>query len=242
MPWRRTSTLHGPGWAHRLTTVPAAAAYATTCKQLSATRPALLAAHVYVRYLGDLNGGQMLSRIVAKGLGWPRCRAVLLRLRAGRPGGRPGRGLRAGAGPDRPRRSRCAGAGRRGLQRLRSPPRPVRATGPARRAALTAARPSLHRSRPAVGLKSRISAYSAAARWVEVSSSSSSGATGAPSVPSAMSIAARLALVRMAPSSGSAVAGRARRRAQALAVQGQLHRLLHRLLEVRRAAARAGCG
>lgn len=61
--------LYGPGWTHRLTTEPAAAAYATHLQELSATRPALLAAHVYVRYLGDLNGGQMLSRIVAKGLG-----------------------------------------------------------------------------------------------------------------------------------------------------------------------------
>lgn len=61
--------LHGPGWAQRLSTAPAATAYATHLQQLSASRPPLLAAHVYVRYLGDLNGGQMLSRIVAKGLG-----------------------------------------------------------------------------------------------------------------------------------------------------------------------------
>ena len=36
--------------------------------ELSAAKPGLLVAHAYVRYLGDLNGGQALRRVVAKGL------------------------------------------------------------------------------------------------------------------------------------------------------------------------------
>lgn len=60
--------LYGPGWAHGVALEPAAAAYAVHLKSLAATRPGLLAAHVYVRYLGDLSGGQMLARIVAQGL------------------------------------------------------------------------------------------------------------------------------------------------------------------------------
>ena len=36
---------------------------------ISATDPGLLVAHAYVRYLGDLNGGQALRRVVARSLG-----------------------------------------------------------------------------------------------------------------------------------------------------------------------------
>lgn len=44
--------------------LPAAAlAYAAHLQALAADRPALLAAHAYVRYLGDLAGGQALGRI-----------------------------------------------------------------------------------------------------------------------------------------------------------------------------------
>lgn len=36
---------------------------------ISASDPGLLVAHAYVRYLGDLNGGQALRRVVARNLG-----------------------------------------------------------------------------------------------------------------------------------------------------------------------------
>lgn len=36
---------------------------------LSTAKPGLLVAHAYVRYLGDLNGGQALRRVVARSLG-----------------------------------------------------------------------------------------------------------------------------------------------------------------------------
>ena len=43
---------------------PIAAAYASRLADLDRTAPELLLAHAYVRYLGDLSGGQVLGRIV----------------------------------------------------------------------------------------------------------------------------------------------------------------------------------
>ena len=48
---------------------PATAAYVERLRELDATRPELLVAHAYVRYLGDLSGGQQLRRIVGQALG-----------------------------------------------------------------------------------------------------------------------------------------------------------------------------
>jgi heme oxygenase len=45
---------------------PPLSAYTAHLHALSATQPALLLAHAYVRYLGDLSGGQVLRRRVAK--------------------------------------------------------------------------------------------------------------------------------------------------------------------------------
>ena len=58
--------LHGPGWAAAIALRPATAAYVDRLRLLDASRPALLLAHAYVRYLGDLSGGQLLRGIVAK--------------------------------------------------------------------------------------------------------------------------------------------------------------------------------
>lgn len=60
--------LHGPGWVD-LPLTPAATAYAHHLQMLADTQPLSLAAHAYVRYLGDLNGGQVLKRMVAKAFG-----------------------------------------------------------------------------------------------------------------------------------------------------------------------------
>jgi heme oxygenase len=57
--------LHGPDWRTGLTVVPAATQYV---QRLQDAAP-LLPAHAYVRYLGDLYGGQMLKRLIAQSLG-----------------------------------------------------------------------------------------------------------------------------------------------------------------------------
>jgi len=58
--------LHGAGWADALPLQATARVYRERLLELDAHRPARLLAHAYVRYLGDLSGGQMLRGIVAK--------------------------------------------------------------------------------------------------------------------------------------------------------------------------------
>lgn len=55
--------LHGADWASVLPLVPATQAMVQRLGTPVDARPALLAAHAYVRYLGDLSGGQILSRL-----------------------------------------------------------------------------------------------------------------------------------------------------------------------------------
>lgn len=62
------AVLHGPTWREALGVVPACTAYVARLHTLQDTHPSLLAAHAYVRYLGDLSGGQRLKIIVAKSL------------------------------------------------------------------------------------------------------------------------------------------------------------------------------
>lgn len=57
--------LAGPRQA-QLLLCPAAMAYASRLLALAAQQPPLLAAHAYVRYLGDLAGGQALSRVAQR--------------------------------------------------------------------------------------------------------------------------------------------------------------------------------
>jgi heme oxygenase len=60
------AALHGPGWADELPLQAAAQRYVARLQQLDQQQPALLVAHAYVRYLGDLSGGQMLRKIVVR--------------------------------------------------------------------------------------------------------------------------------------------------------------------------------
>lgn len=60
--------LHGPGWSKEVMLQPATLHYATRLRDIEVSQPGLLLAHAYVRYLGDLSGGQMLRRIVANSL------------------------------------------------------------------------------------------------------------------------------------------------------------------------------
>lgn len=58
--------------APRWPTLPVAAAmraYVARIDNLARAHPALLAAHAYVRYMGDLSGGQLLRDIVRRALG-----------------------------------------------------------------------------------------------------------------------------------------------------------------------------
>lgn len=60
--------LAGRSWAVGLEARPAARRHAMRLQQLAREAPGLLAAHAYVRYLGDLSGGQMLAPIVERSL------------------------------------------------------------------------------------------------------------------------------------------------------------------------------
>ncbi|MGE4243393.1 heme oxygenase (biliverdin-producing) [Ramlibacter sp.] len=63
--------LAGPDWRQSLRVLPAAAAYGHRLNGLGPARAHLLAAHAYVRYLGDMAGGQQLRGIVARSLHLP---------------------------------------------------------------------------------------------------------------------------------------------------------------------------
>ncbi len=72
--WRRRAIerdlefLRGPSWRSE-EPVPAATEYALRLREVAATEPVRLVAHAYVRYLGDLSGGQVLRRLAAQQLG-----------------------------------------------------------------------------------------------------------------------------------------------------------------------------
>jgi heme oxygenase len=66
---RDLQTLHRDADPPAAALQPATAAYVARLRELDATRPELLVAHAYVRYLGDLSGGQQLRRIVGQALG-----------------------------------------------------------------------------------------------------------------------------------------------------------------------------
>jgi len=60
---------HDGTWKERVAPTPAGDAYAEAIRAVSAREPALLVAHMYTRYLGDLSGGQILKTRVQKALG-----------------------------------------------------------------------------------------------------------------------------------------------------------------------------
>lgn len=72
---RRGAALSGdlstvtPAEVGSATLAPATHAYVAHIQQLCHATPHLLVAHAYVRYLGDLSGGQVLARIVARAYG-----------------------------------------------------------------------------------------------------------------------------------------------------------------------------
>lgn len=63
--------LAGPGWRTVAAPHPLAQSYAAHLRALGDTAPSLLLAHAWLRYLGDLNGGQVVGRIVRESLAIP---------------------------------------------------------------------------------------------------------------------------------------------------------------------------
>jgi heme oxygenase (biliverdin-producing, ferredoxin) len=63
---RDLDLLHGESWRDDLPVSNACAVYVARLRYLQKFEPELLAAHAYVRYLGDLSGGQRLGAIVAR--------------------------------------------------------------------------------------------------------------------------------------------------------------------------------
>ncbi len=61
--------LQGPQWRSQLPLAAAGVAYVERLRALAQQSSASLVAHAYARYLGDLHGGQILKRLVARGLG-----------------------------------------------------------------------------------------------------------------------------------------------------------------------------
>ncbi len=61
--------LHGVGWTDELPLMPATSDQVVRIRQLVDEAPERLLAHAYVRYLGDLSGGQILRQIVANSAG-----------------------------------------------------------------------------------------------------------------------------------------------------------------------------
>lgn len=62
---------YGDNWQQEITASPEGVNYVNRLREISNTEPALLVAHSYVRYMGDLSGGQSLRHIVRSALDLP---------------------------------------------------------------------------------------------------------------------------------------------------------------------------
>jgi heme oxygenase len=62
---------YGDNWREQISASPEGLNYVARLKEISETNPALLVAHAYVRYMGDLSGGQSLRHIVRSALDLP---------------------------------------------------------------------------------------------------------------------------------------------------------------------------
>ena len=62
---------YGDNWQSQIAPSEAGKIYVDRIKEISNSEPALLVAHSYVRYMGDLSGGQALKNIVRSALSLP---------------------------------------------------------------------------------------------------------------------------------------------------------------------------
>ncbi|MGQ0620118.1 MAG: biliverdin-producing heme oxygenase [Panacagrimonas sp.] len=88
--------LHGPDWSGAVQVTETSEEYSRRLEQHAKSDPAILLAHAYLRYLGDLSGGQILQGIVRASMklpdedgsrfyqfGGPGARALAQQFRAG---------------------------------------------------------------------------------------------------------------------------------------------------------------
>ncbi len=62
---------YGENWREEIIPLPAGQVYVDRLREIADTDPALLIAHAYTRYMGDLSGGQALKNIVRSALNLP---------------------------------------------------------------------------------------------------------------------------------------------------------------------------
>ena len=62
---------YGENWREEISPSEVGKAYVNRIHEVAKTEPALLVAHAYVRYMGDLSGGQSLRKIVRSALNLP---------------------------------------------------------------------------------------------------------------------------------------------------------------------------
>jgi heme oxygenase len=62
---------YGDNWREQIAALPAGQVYVERIHEIANTDPALLIAHAYTRYMGDLSGGQALKNIVRSALNLP---------------------------------------------------------------------------------------------------------------------------------------------------------------------------
>ena len=60
----------GAGWREQITPLPATERYTARLREVARTWPAGFVAHHYLRYLGDLSGGQIIRRIMERTYGF----------------------------------------------------------------------------------------------------------------------------------------------------------------------------
>ncbi|MDA0266684.1 MAG: heme oxygenase (biliverdin-producing) [Cyanobacteria bacterium] len=65
------SYYYGDNWRDQIVASPEGLNYVARLQEISKTNPALLVAHAYVRYMGDLSGGQGLRHITRSALDLP---------------------------------------------------------------------------------------------------------------------------------------------------------------------------
>ncbi|XP_016328954.1 heme oxygenase 2-like [Sinocyclocheilus anshuiensis] len=62
---------YSEGWQNQISVSPATQRYVERIQQIGQDEPALLVAHAYTRYMGDLSGGQVLRKVAQRAMKLP---------------------------------------------------------------------------------------------------------------------------------------------------------------------------